>query len=93
MIKFFLIVCGILILCVVIFFFLWRLSANQNKQKEEIIYKLSKQICDVNKANAQLEQTINILKKNRRKADEKVDNLHNGDSVGNALHELCDDKD
>lgn len=88
MIKFFLIVCGILILCVVIFFFLWRLSANQNKQKEEIIYKLSKQICDVNKANAQLEQTINILKKNRRKADEKIDNLHNGDSVDNAIDEL-----
>lgn len=93
MIKFFLIVCGFLSVACLVFFFAWRLSKNENKQQKIIIDKLSKRLCDVSEANSQLRKSISILKTNREKADEKVDNLHNGDSVGNALHELCDDKD
>lgn len=88
MIKFFLIVCGFLSVACLVFFFAWRLSKNENKQQKIIIDKLSKRLCDVSEANSQLRKSISILKTNREKADEKIDNLHNGDSVDNAIDEL-----
>ena len=35
-----------------------------------------------------LESTIQILRKNRKEADEKINNLHDGDALGNALNGL-----
>ena len=41
-----------------------------------------------NDQNFKLEQTINTIKNNKEEADEKIDNLHHGDTVDNALAEL-----
>ena len=88
MTKFFLIVCGILLAFVAVFFFLWRLGVAKRKSQKETIDKLVKQLSDLRETNCKLEQMIDILKQNREKADEKIDNLHSGDSVSNALDEL-----
>ena len=92
MIKVLLIVCGIFLLCAIVFFFLWRLSLNKNKTQKKRIDDLTIQLEAAETTNTILEQTIKILKKNREAADEKIDGLHNGDSVSNALNELSNNK-
>ena len=92
MIKFLLILCAILIFVCAVFFFLWRLGAAKGKAQKETIERLSKKVEEVNKENSRLEHTIDIIKNNRKDADEKIDSLHNGDAVDNALNELRNDK-
>lgn len=88
MTKFFLIVIAVLFLVCIVIFFLWRICAAKTKSQKATIDKLIGNLKELRESNCKLEQTIDILKNNREKADEKIDDLHNGDSVGNALNEL-----
>lgn len=93
MIKFFLIfalsesiLLGALIL-------LWRRANSKIKKQKDIIDDLAKQLTDAWTDNNTLRETIDILKKNRKEADEKINALHNGDSVANAINLLQQHKD
>lgn len=88
MTKFFLITVGVLLLAAVVFFFLWRISAEKRKETKATLDKVTRQLNKQIDANSRLEQTIETLRKNREDADEKIDSLHNGDSVSNAIDEL-----
>lgn len=87
-IKVLFVVCLILLLCVVVFFFLWRMSVEKRKSQKETIDKLVKQLNEARQTNSQLEMTISILKKNRESADEKIRDLYSGDAVDNAIKHL-----
>lgn len=89
MTKCFLIVIAVLFVVSMVFFFLWRLSVAKRKSQKDTIVRLSGQLKNLRESNCRLEQTIDVLKKNREKADERIDGLHDGDSVSNALDELC----
>ena len=87
-IKLLLIVCAVFLFAALIFFFLWRLSVGKRKSQKETINKLVQQINEAKQTNSELEYTISVLKKNREKADEKIEELHNGDALANALDGL-----
>lgn len=87
-IKLLLIVCAVFLFAALIFFFLWRLSVGMRKSQKETIDKLVQQINEAKQTNSELEYTISVLKKNREKADEKIEELHNGDALANALDGL-----
>lgn len=87
-IKLLLIVCAVFLFAALIFFFLWRLSVGKRKSQKETIDKLVQQINEAKQTNSELEYTISVLKKNREKADEKIEELHNGDALANALDGL-----
>ncbi|MBR1637936.1 MAG: hypothetical protein IJ688_00955 [Treponema sp.] len=87
-IKLLLIVGAIFLFAALIFFFLWRLSVGKRKSQKETIDKLVQQINEAKRTNSELEYTISVLKKNREKANEKINDLHNGDVLGNALDRL-----
>ena len=93
MTKFFLIVIAVLFVVCIMFFFLWRSAKAKQKSQKETIGKLVGNLNELRESNCKLEQSINILKTNREAADEKIDDLHNGDSVSNALDELRKHKD
>ena len=92
-IKLLLIVCAVFLFAALIFFFLWRLSVGKRKSQKETIDKLVQQINEAKQTNSELEYTISVLKKNREKADEKIEELHNGDALANALDGLHKHKD
>jgi septal ring factor EnvC (AmiA/AmiB activator) len=87
-IKLLLIVCAVFLFAALIFFFLWRLSAGKRKSQKDTIDKLVQQINEAKQTNSELEYTISVLKKNREKANEKINDVHNGDVLGNALDRL-----
>lgn len=88
MTKFLLIVIAVLFVALIVLFFLWRLNAAKRKSQKETIDRLVNQLNEAIVQQSKLESTIDILKKNRDKADEKIDDLHDGDSVNNAIDEL-----
>lgn len=88
MTKFFLIMIVVLLVIAVLFFFLWRLSVAKRQSQKETIDKLVKQLNEATQANSKLELTINTLKNNREKADEKIRDLYSGDAVDNAIKHL-----
>ena len=87
-IKLLLVVCAVFLFAALVFFFLWRLSVGKRKSQKETIDKLVQQINEAKQTNSELEYTISVLKKNREKADEKIEELHNGDALANALDGL-----
>lgn len=88
MTKFFLITILVLVIAVFVLFLLWRSSVSKRKRTKETLDKVTRQLNEAIVQQAKLESTISILQKNRKEADEKVNGLHNGDSLGNALDEL-----
>ena len=88
MIKVLLIAVTVLIFCVVTLFFLWRSAKTKQKETQEKLNNTNKELAKAIAEQAKLESTIQILRKNRKEADEKVNNLHNGNSTNNALNEL-----
>ena len=90
--KYLLIIIGILILISVVLFLI---VLNQGKK----IIQLSKSITSLVDANDNLHEEIKKLNgvdkikaDNRREADEKINDLYNGDVVDNAIDELCNNK-
>ena len=90
--KFFLILSVVLILIVIILILIIIKQNRKIKTQSESI----KSIILVNKnLHYEIERLNNVDKiksDNRRETNEKLDELHNGDSVNNAINVLCDNK-
>ena len=93
MVKVGLIAVGILIFVAFVFFFLWRNCRRQKKELKEKLDFVLKQFYEVRDENIRFQLASKTVSKNRREADEKIDELHNGDSVANAIDGLCKHKD
>mgnify|MGYP006916229826 CR=1 FL=1 len=88
MIKFFLILTAVLCVAILLLFFLWRSEKTKRKETQGKLESANKELARAIAEQVKLESTIQILKKNRKEADEKINNLHNGNATGNALNEL-----
>lgn len=88
MIKFFLILTAGMSVAILLLFFLWRSAKTKQKETEAKLNSANRELAKAIAEQAKLESTIQILKKNRKEADEKINNLHNGDSVDNAINIL-----
>ena len=88
MIKFFLILTAVLFVGILLLFFLWRSEKIKRKETQGKLESTNKELARVIAEQAKLESTIQILRKNRKEADEKINNLHDGDALGNALNGL-----
>ena len=88
MIKFFLILTAVLFVWILLLFFLWRSEKTKRKEIQGKLESTNKELARAIAEQAKLESTIQIMKKNRKEADEKINNLHDGDALGNALDGL-----
>lgn len=88
MIKFFLILTAVLFVGILLLFFLWRSEKTKRKETQRKLESTNKELARAIAEQAKLESTIQILRKNRKEADEKINNLHDGDALGNALNGL-----
>lgn len=88
MIKFFLILTAVLFVGILLLFFLWRSEKTKRKETQVKLESTNKELARAIAEQARLESTIQILRKNRKEADEKINNLHDGDALGNALNGL-----
>lgn len=88
MTKLFLILLAMLFITNSIFFFLWKFAKEKQEETQWKLEEANKYIAKAIREQAKLESTIQILSKNRKEADEKINNLHDGDSISNALNEL-----
>ena len=61
---------------------------NRRKETQGKLESTNKELARAIAEQAKLESTIQILRKNRKEADEKINNLHDGDALGNALNGL-----
>ena len=88
MIKFFLILTSVLFVGILLLFFLWRSEKTKRKETQGKLESTNKELARAMEEHAKLESTIQMMKKNRKETDEKINNLHNGDTLGNALDGL-----
>ena len=88
MIKFFLILTAVIFVGILLLFFLWRSEKIKRKETQGKLESANKELARAIAEQAKLESTIQILRKNRKEADEKINNLHDGDALGNALNGL-----
>ena len=88
MIKFFLILTAVLFVGILLLFFLWRSEKTKRKETQVKLESTNKELARAIAEQARLESTIQILRKNRKEADEKINNLHDSDALGNALNGL-----
>lgn len=88
MIKFFLILTAVLFVGILLLFFLWWSEKTKRKETQGKLESTNKELARAIAEQAKLESTIQILRKNRKEADEKINNLHDGDALGNALNGL-----
>ena len=88
MTKVFLIIIAVLFVAVVVLFLLWKLSKTENKRVKDELAVTKNQLETAVKQVKKIEETLEIVNHNRKETDEKIDALHTGDSVANALDEL-----
>ena len=88
MTKVFLIIIAVLFVAVVVLFLLWKLSKTENKRVKDELAVTKNQLETAVKQVKKIEETLDIVNHNRKETDEKIDTLHTGDSVANALDEL-----
>lgn len=88
MTKIFLIIIAVLFVALVVLFLLWRLSKSENKRVKDELAVTKNQLETAVKQVKKIEETLEIVNHNRKETDEKIDALHSGDTVGNALAEL-----
>lgn len=88
MTKVFLIIIAILFVAVVVLFLMWKLSKSENKRVKDELAVTKNQLETAVKQVKKIEETLDIVNHNRKETDEKIDALHTGDSVANALDEL-----
>ena len=88
MTKVFLIIIAILFVAVVVLFLMWKLSKSENKRVKDELAVTKNQLETAVKQAKKFEGTLEIMNENRKETDEKIDAMHSGDTVGNALDEL-----
>lgn len=90
MTKIFLIILAVLLVLTLIFYFLWRTAKAKQKETQNKLENTSKELSRAIAEQAKLESTIQIMEKNRGNTDEKINNLHTGNTTDNAINELHD---
>ena len=88
MTKVFLIIIAVLFVAVVVLFLLWKLLKSENKRVKDELAVTKNQLETAVKQVKKIEETLDIVNHNRKETDEKIDALHSGDTVDNALSEL-----
>lgn len=88
MIKFFLILTAALFVGILLLFFFWRSEKTKRKETQGKLESTNRELARAIVEQAKLESTVQILKRNRKEADEKINNLHGGNATANALSEL-----
>ena len=84
---------ALLIVLSAVLFILWRSAKGKYERKGREVDNLIKLTNELGDENVKLKETIDIMKRNREEADARIEKLHSGDSVANALDVLRKHKD
>ena len=93
MTEYWLIAVSVLAALSALFFFLWRMTEARLKLARNSLETVNKELDKAMAELAKLEASLKVLVGNRKVADEKIGNLHDGDSLGNAINILLDRQD
>lgn len=72
----------------IFFFLMWRIARIEKKQTEEEFNRFVDKYEEMEKTISLLQSELRIKSENRKKADEKIEALHNGNVVDNAINGL-----
>ena len=93
MTKYWIIAISVLATGTLVFFFLWRITESRLKLARNSLETVNKELDKAMAELAKLEASLKVLVGNRKVADEKIDNLRDGDTLGNAIDILLDRQD
>lgn len=93
MTEYWLIAVSVLAALSALFLFLWRITESRLKLARNSLETVNKELDKALSELAKLEASLKVLVGNRKVADEKIDNLHDGDTLGNAIDILLDRQD
>lgn len=80
---------AVLILVILFLYMLYQHEKEKLSDVEMENIDLKQKIMQLNDENSMLREEMKVISKNRREADEKINELHSGDSVTNAINGLC----
>ena len=90
MTKYWIIAISVLSTGTLVFLFLWRMTEARLKMARNSLETVNKELDKAMAELAKLEASLKVLVGNRKVADEKFGNLHDGDTLGNAIDILLD---
>ena len=93
MTKYWIIAISVLATGTLVFLFLWRMTEARLKLARNSLETVNKELDKAMAELAKLEASLKVLVGNRKVADEKIDNLRDGDTLGNAIDILLDRQD
>ena len=93
MTEYWLIAVSVLAALSALFLFLWRMAEARLKMARNSLETVNKELDKAMAELAKLEASLKVLAGNRKVADEKIGNLHDGDTLGNAIDILLDRQD
>lgn len=93
MTKYWIIAISVLATGILVFLFLWRMTEARLKMARNSLETVNKELDKAMAELAKLEASLKVLVGNRKVADEKIGNLHDGDTLGNAIDILLDRQD
>lgn len=93
MTKYWIIAISVLATGTLVFLFLWRMTEARLKVAWDSLKTVNKELDKAMAELAKLEASLKVLVGNRKVADEKIGNLHDGDTLGNAIDILLDRQD
>lgn len=82
------VICILFFFTAVLFFLLWKREKKQKEVEKRTIERMEEVIRETENNYQRLKKVMEVTNKNRSEADGKIQNLHNGDTVNNALTEL-----
>ena len=85
MVKALAVACAGLFLAALIMLFHSLIVEKQKKELEAEIEEMDKKIKSLNARNAVLERTIEMKERISNESESRIDNLHDGDALGNAV--------
>ena len=74
---------------IIVLYLLYQHTASRLSESEMKNNEYEHTIVNLEAENARLSDALNIISKNRSETNEKINELHNGDSVINAINGLC----
>ena len=90
MTKYWIIAISVFATGTLVFLFLWRMTEARLKMARNSLETVNKELDKAMAELAKLEASLKVLVGNRKVADEKIGNLHDGDTLGNAIDILLD---
>lgn len=93
MTKYWIIAISVLATGTLVFLFLWRMTEARLKVAWDSLKTVNKELDKAMAELAKLEASLKVLVGNRKVANEKIGNLRDGDTLGNAIDILLDRQD